>query len=112
VVYTLLLHLWISRPIISTTLWKLWNLYWDLGHSTGSAASISNFYRLLPHIISLTDRLINPNRALLKCPFPTIIILYPLYLLILGQFLYLILSYTVNTAFLYSVHLVPPLSDV
>jgi hypothetical protein len=65
VVYTLLVYTYRSLDQSSLlSCGRLWNLYWDLGHSTGPAASISNLYRLLPQIILLTDRLINPNRAL------------------------------------------------
>jgi hypothetical protein len=49
--------------ILSTTLWKLWNLYWEFARSENDITPISTLHRLLPQIISLTDRLIPKPKA-------------------------------------------------
>lgn len=46
--------------VLSTTLWKLWNIYWPLSRQTTSESRSQAFTGLLPQIISLTDRLLNP----------------------------------------------------
>jgi hypothetical protein len=48
--------------VVSTTLWKHWNMYWELATQDISPAAISNLHSLLPLIISLTDGLI-PNKT-------------------------------------------------
>jgi hypothetical protein len=48
----------IYLSVLSTTLWKLWNLYWEIASSEALTSPISTLNRLLPQIISLTDRLI------------------------------------------------------
>jgi exonuclease III len=46
--------------VVSTALWKLWNFYWELGRLTEPKRPIDNLSRLLPQVISATERLLNP----------------------------------------------------